>query len=49
MLVRPDGHVAWRGDRMPDDPLRVIDVVRGAAQAPGARKARTGQVPVSLG
>jgi len=31
VLVRPDGHVAWRGDRMPDDLLRVIDVVRGAA------------------
>ena len=33
VLVRPDGHVAWRGDRMPDDPLRLIDVVRGAAEA----------------
>ena len=32
-LVRPDGHVAWRGDRSPDDPERVIDVVRGAAEA----------------
>jgi len=30
-LVRPDGHVAWRGDRMPEDALCVIDVVRGAA------------------
>jgi 2-polyprenyl-6-methoxyphenol hydroxylase-like FAD-dependent oxidoreductase len=29
-LVRPDGHVAWRGDRMPEDALCVIDVVRGA-------------------
>jgi len=33
VLVRPDGHVAWRDDRMPDDPLRVIDVVRGAANS----------------
>ena len=32
VLVRPDGHVAWRGDNPPDDPLTVIDVVRGAAQ-----------------
>jgi len=32
VLVRPDGHVAWRGDRIPADPLRVIDVVRGAAK-----------------
>ena len=30
-LVRPDGHVAWRADRMPEDALCVIDVVRGAA------------------
>jgi 2-polyprenyl-6-methoxyphenol hydroxylase-like FAD-dependent oxidoreductase len=32
VLVRPDGHVAWRDDRIPADPLRVIDVVRGAAK-----------------
>jgi 2-polyprenyl-6-methoxyphenol hydroxylase-like FAD-dependent oxidoreductase len=31
VLVRPEGHVAWRGDRMPEDALCVIDVVRGAA------------------
>jgi 2-polyprenyl-6-methoxyphenol hydroxylase-like FAD-dependent oxidoreductase len=36
VLVRPDGHVAWRGDRMPDQPLRLIDVVRGAAEAPAS-------------
>jgi hypothetical protein len=30
-LVRPDGHVAWRGDRVPADPLALIDRVRGAA------------------
>jgi 2-polyprenyl-6-methoxyphenol hydroxylase-like FAD-dependent oxidoreductase len=30
VLVRPDGHVAWRDDRIPADPLRIIDVVRGA-------------------
>ena len=30
-LVRPDGHVAWRGDHLPDDPEGVIDMVRGAA------------------
>ncbi len=23
VLVRPDGHVAWRDDHMPEDPLRV--------------------------
>jgi 2-polyprenyl-6-methoxyphenol hydroxylase-like FAD-dependent oxidoreductase len=31
VLVRPDGHVAWRGDHVPEDALCVIDVVRGAA------------------
>ena len=29
-LVRPDGHVAWRGDVCPDDALALIDQVRGA-------------------
>ena len=33
VLVRPDGHVAWRGDTMPDDPLAVVDCVRGASSA----------------
>jgi 2-polyprenyl-6-methoxyphenol hydroxylase-like FAD-dependent oxidoreductase len=31
VLVRPDGHVAWRGDRPPPDPRAVIETVRGAA------------------
>src|SRR6201991_3636828 len=30
VLSRPDQHVAWRGDRMPADPLALIDRVRGA-------------------
>ena len=30
VLVRPDGHVAWRGHTMPDDSPAVIDRVRGA-------------------
>ncbi len=30
VLVRPDGHVAWRGDTPPADPVAVIDRVRGA-------------------
>ncbi len=29
VLVRPDGHVAWRGDVMPDDALAVVDCIRG--------------------
>jgi hypothetical protein len=31
VLVRPDGHVAWRGDGAPADPLSIVDCVRGAA------------------
>jgi 2-polyprenyl-6-methoxyphenol hydroxylase-like FAD-dependent oxidoreductase len=30
VLVRPDGHVAWRGDKPPADPLAMVDRVRGA-------------------
>jgi 2-polyprenyl-6-methoxyphenol hydroxylase-like FAD-dependent oxidoreductase len=30
VLVRPDGHVAWRGDDLPQDALAIIDRVRGA-------------------
>jgi 2-polyprenyl-6-methoxyphenol hydroxylase-like FAD-dependent oxidoreductase len=31
VLSRPDQHVAWRGDRLPADPLALINRVRGAA------------------
>jgi len=30
VLVRPDGHVAWRGGATPGDPLALADRVRGA-------------------
>jgi hypothetical protein len=30
VLVRPDGHVAWRADTTPADPLALADRVRGA-------------------
>jgi 2-polyprenyl-6-methoxyphenol hydroxylase-like FAD-dependent oxidoreductase len=30
VLSRPDRHVAWRGNRLPDDPLALIDRLRGA-------------------
>ncbi len=30
VLVRPDGHVAWRADTAPPDPRELIEVVRGA-------------------
>ena len=35
VLVRPDGHVCWRGTDDDGDARTVIDTVRGAA--PGAR------------
>lgn len=30
VLVRPDQHVAWRGSRVPDEPLRMMRTVIGA-------------------
>jgi 2-polyprenyl-6-methoxyphenol hydroxylase-like FAD-dependent oxidoreductase len=30
VLVRPDGHVAWRGDSAPEQPHAIIDRIRGA-------------------
>jgi hypothetical protein len=38
VLSRPDQHVAWRGDRLPDDPAILIDRVRGAADPKLARQ-----------
>ncbi|HEY7555648.1 MAG TPA: FAD-dependent monooxygenase [Candidatus Binatia bacterium] len=32
VLIRPDGHVAWRGDSVPADAAEIIDVVRGASK-----------------
>jgi hypothetical protein len=29
VLVRPDGHVAWRGDELPSDPEAFVGTVRG--------------------
>lgn len=33
-LVRPDGHVAWRGDALPEDVLLLLDIVRGRFRTP---------------
>jgi FAD binding domain len=38
VLVRPDGHIAWRGDNSPADPLALIDTVRGAGPCIAARR-----------
>ena len=29
-LIRPDQHVSWRGDRIPDRPEELLNIVRGA-------------------
>ena len=31
VLVRPDGHVSWRSERVPSSPCHILDVARGAA------------------
>ena len=43
VLPRPDQQVAWRGDRLPADPLALIDHIRCAANPvrtanPGVRQ-----------
>lgn len=39
VLVRPDGHVAWRADALDRDPGEIFDVVRGAASTQTTAKA----------
>lgn len=39
VLVRPDGHVCWRGDVAPPDATALIDTVRGAGPRIAARRA----------
>ncbi|MCA1457686.1 FAD-dependent monooxygenase [Bradyrhizobium sp. BRP22] len=29
-LARPDQHVAWRGDRLPDNPVALMNILRGS-------------------
>ena len=38
-LVRPDRHVAWRGDAEPAGPMELVDLVRGACPALALRVA----------
>jgi len=39
VLVRPDGHVAWRSDEVPADPVRMLRTVTGHGPAISARRA----------
>ena len=40
VLVRPDGHVAWRADAPPTSAIDLIDRVRGAAPEPQHQESR---------
>tara|TARA_A100001011_G_scaffold259928_1_gene268376 strand:+ start:19897 stop:21546 length:1650 start_codon:yes stop_codon:yes gene_type:complete len=31
ILSRPDQHIAWRGDEIPENPIALIDIIRGAS------------------
>jgi hypothetical protein len=43
VLVRPDGHVAWRADQEPADAGALIDVIRG--QSTELRQQKLGNNP----
>jgi 2-polyprenyl-6-methoxyphenol hydroxylase-like FAD-dependent oxidoreductase len=45
VLVRPDGHVAWRGDKPAIDWLYLIDTVRGAGMPIAARRVEDWRAP----
>jgi 2-polyprenyl-6-methoxyphenol hydroxylase-like FAD-dependent oxidoreductase len=38
MIVRPDSHIAWRGDAVPVEPGRLLDRLRGAASRQTGRE-----------
>jgi hypothetical protein len=45
VLVRPDQHVAWRGDTVPSDARALIDLIRGARRVGHAIAVRPGRLP----
>lgn len=47
VLVRPDGHVAWRADVLPAQPEVLIDKVRGTGQAMGPNASRQERIEES--
>jgi hypothetical protein len=38
MILRPDSHIAWRGDAVPVEPGRLLDRLRGAASRQTGRE-----------
>ena len=49
VLVRPDGHVAWRGDHCPANAEDIIDTVRGAGPRVAACRASDGSAQCDVG
>ncbi|MFF0157162.1 FAD-dependent monooxygenase [Streptomyces sp. NPDC005263] len=49
VLVRPDGHVGWRGRQAPADPAAVLDILRGATLPPRDAEAAGAGRAVSAG
>lgn len=47
-LVRPDGHVAWRGSGVPADCAQIIDRARGAGSAAAAMSFHTHERPLTV-
>ena len=47
VLVRPDQHVAWRGDQPPADPVALVDHVCGAAAGPAPVRSGAGGTSVA--
>ena len=47
VLVRPDQHVAWRADAAPDDPLELVDLLRGARDAARATSPALATMPAA--
>ena len=45
VLVRPDGHVAWRADEEPADARALIELVRGARDCGSLRQSQRGGRP----
>jgi 2-polyprenyl-6-methoxyphenol hydroxylase-like FAD-dependent oxidoreductase len=48
ILVRPDQHVAWRGDAMPENVTALIDLVRGNGNETSAAHALAGAGQIEL-
>jgi 2-polyprenyl-6-methoxyphenol hydroxylase-like FAD-dependent oxidoreductase len=49
VLIRPDQHVAWRGDAPPADCDALVNVVRGSASAGSRERAERPKAPVHDG